>query len=239
MLRAGRRPDERDERGLTLVELLVAMGVFSVIMAVVTAGVVSALRTVRAADVASERQAEQQNAIVWISRLLRYADNPSEGYQSVPWVLAGKATTGAQGNADLTFTTYSGTGPKDRVAYLARLRVDADGNLVSEVTLPQTVSGYAYQCWMPTDAPNCAGITADTSTRVLVRATKESRPTLRIDYLDSAGAALPPPTAAQYPTNFTDVWRAWASKVARVVVTIGDSGGARGVSQLVNLANPR
>lgn len=222
------------DSGFTLVELLVAIGVFGVSMAIVSVATVAALQSVRQATASSEIQVQQQNAIIWISRLLRYADNPIEGAAAVPWVQLNGASTDANGNSVLTFTTYSGTGPLDRVAYQATLSVAANGDLVSTVVTPQTVAGYSSQCWRRSDAAECATITEDVRVRTLVRATTKNTPRFTLAYVDSAGAATTPPAGAT-----AQQWATWASKVGQVTVTISDTGSSSSVSQTVILANPR
>ena len=71
-------PDRSDDRGLSLVELMVAMAVFSVLMVMVSALSIQGYSAVRNATSLTEVQAEQQNAMLWMSRLLRYTDNPYE-----------------------------------------------------------------------------------------------------------------------------------------------------------------
>lgn len=222
------------DSGFSLVELLVAIGIFGVSMAIVSVATVSALQSVRRATASSDIQVQQQNAIIWISRLLRYADNPIEGAAAVPWVQLNGIGTDASGNSSLTFTTYSGTGPLDRVAYQATLAVAANGDLVSTVATPQTVAGYGSQCWRRSDAAACASITEDVRVRTLIRATTQNKPRFTLAYVDSAGAATTPPTGAT-----AQQWAIWASKVGQVKVTISDSGSSNAVSQTVILANPR
>lgn len=224
--RAARRDD-----GFTLIEMLVAIGVFTVLMGMVTTVVVQGMRVVRDLTTATEIQSQQQNALIWMTRLLRYADNPVEG--SSPWVLFGGMTADVAGNADLTFTTFSGTGPVDRVPYWVRIRVNEEGDLVSTITTPQTVNGYAGICWFPSDASPCAGITPASTTRVLVRASTGHRPTLRIDYFNKSGVAT------DWRTVTAADWPAWAAGVSKVNLAIGDTGSASRVEQTINLANPR
>ena len=223
----------RRDEGFTLVELMVAIGVFMVLMAIVTTGAIRGFQAIAQIRDVSMVQAEQQNSLIWITRLLRSADNPTESVTPLPWTALNGAGTDAQGNSWLTFTTYSGTGPIDRVPYLADLRVLGNGDLVSVVATPTLVSGYGY-CWRRTDNAACSAITEDVRTRVLIRATQGHTPAFVLTYRDEDGALTPPPVGATDAT-----WRAWASAVAEVNVRIADDAASQIVDQDVRLVNPR
>ena len=229
------RPGEQvpGDEGFTLVELMVAIGVFAVLMAIVTTGTIRGFQAIAQIRDVSMVQAEQQNSLIWITRLLRYADNPTESTTPLPWTALNGAGTDAQGNSWLTFTTYSGTGPVDRVPYKADLRVLGNGDLVSVIATPTLVSGYGY-CWKRTDNAACSAITEDVRTRVLIRATQGHTPAFVLTYRDAAGAVTPPPVGA------TDAaWKTWASAVAEVNVRIADDSASQIVDQDVRLVNPR
>ncbi len=133
--RAQKRTTGSDDRGFSLIELIVALGIFSLLMIIVGALSVSAFRAIREATTRSEIQTQSQNAMEWTSRLLRYADAPPGG------------TTAIQDASvdDITVYTYSGTGEVADAPYRARVftRVNADGDtdVVSEVTDPVDVDG--------------------------------------------------------------------------------------------------
>lgn len=223
---------QRDE-GFTMVELLVAIGIFAVLMAIVTTGTIRGFQAIREIRSLASVQAEQQNALLWITRLLRYADNPAESLTPKPWTPLGGAGVDGNGNSWLTFTTYSGTGPIDRVPYWADLRVLGNGDLVSTVATPTLVPGYGY-CWRRSDASACASIVEDVRTRVLVRADAEHAPAFALTFVDASGAVVPAPVGA------TDAaWRTWASSVDVVRVRLADTAASQTLEQTVRLVNPR
>lgn len=78
---AYRRP--RGDEGFTVTELLVAMGIFSLLMVVVGAATLSLFSAIRAATTRSDVQTESQNAMEWISRLIRYAQAPDATHSVV------------------------------------------------------------------------------------------------------------------------------------------------------------
>lgn len=206
------RIGRRDE-GFTLVELLVAMSIFSVLMIIVTTIFVSGLRGVTLLNADSTVQQEQQNSALWISRLLRYTDNPWEG--SAP-----PAAIDAANGTSITFYTFAaaGTSTYDRQPFKVTVKKSGT-DIVSEITNP-VASGGTYT-WPGTPV-----------TRTLVRGTKKNVPTLALRYYDGQGTELIPPTdAAAFAT--------WARGVESVRFTITDSGSAELVDQTVMLANPR
>lgn len=123
------------DAGFSLIELVVAMGIFSLLMIIVGALSISAFRAIREATSRSDIQTQSQNAMEWASRLLRYADVPDGGTTAIE----NASATG------LTVYTYSGTGDVADAPYRARLLTEpqADGSVdvVSEVTTPTRVSG--------------------------------------------------------------------------------------------------
>lgn len=206
--RAGRR-----DEGFTLVELLVAMGIFSLLMVIVTTIFVQGLRGVTTLNADANVQQEQQNAALWISRLLRYVDNPWEG--SAP-----PAAIDAASSSSITFYSFAaaGTSTYDRQPF--KVTVKQSGNdVVSEVTNP-VASGGTFT-WPGTPA-----------TRTLVRATTRNKPTLALRYYNGQGTELlPPADAAAFPE--------WARGIESVRFTITDSGSAVIADQTVMIANPR
>lgn len=118
------------EDGFSLIELLVALGIFSILMVIVTALSITSLRAIAEARQRSQLQVEAQNAMEWMSRLLRYADVPPGGTTAIE-----DASTDA-----ITVYTYSGTGDVPDAPYRARIFLEngpGDSTvIVSEVTTP-------------------------------------------------------------------------------------------------------
>jgi prepilin-type N-terminal cleavage/methylation domain-containing protein len=69
-------PTDGRDRGFTLVELLVSIGIFALLMALVSVFMVTGLSALRDASTANSIQAQQQNAVIEMSRQVRYIDNP-------------------------------------------------------------------------------------------------------------------------------------------------------------------
>jgi prepilin-type N-terminal cleavage/methylation domain-containing protein len=133
--RRATRATPAPDAGFTLVELLTAMAIFSVLMVMVGAVTLSGFSAIREVTSRSETQQDAQTAAEWATRLIRYAivpENKTTAFEAV-------------GPNLIDLYTYSGTGPKNDVPYRARLSVvtNADGtrSLVSDVYTPTAVPG--------------------------------------------------------------------------------------------------
>ncbi len=220
---------------MSLVEVMVALGIFLLIMGVVTTAAIMGFRTIATATQVSDISVQQQNALLWTTRLLRYADNPVEGSTPTPWVVP-RSVAATPGSSAMTFYTYSGTGPQDGVPYRVTLGSDATGNVTTRIATPQQVSGYSGWCWEPTDAAQCSGVIAQISTRILVSARQGHTPRLSLSFQDANGEALAVPAASANDAT----WSAWAPTVDTVTLRIYDEQNpTRDVQQTVRLENPR
>lgn len=125
----------RSDGGFTLVELMVAMGVFGILMTIVGSAMLSGFVGVHDIMARTESGASARIAGEWTSKLLRYMDLP-EGQTA--------AITEAS-STSITFYTYSGTGAKHDVPYRARIYsvVNPDGtrSLMSQVWTPAAITG--------------------------------------------------------------------------------------------------
>ena len=212
--RCARRRCARPDAGFTTIELVTALAVFGVLMVIVSAAMLSGLRSVRDTSTRSQVQIEQQTAIEWASRLLRYTDNP---YATVPLPAAITEAT----KTSITFYTFSGTGPMDRVAYKARLSVQTDG-LVSEV-------------WTPTYTAGVPSYPTPAARRVLVRPSDSGPPKLTLTYFERTGSALTP-MVLPAGGALTETQR---NAVAAIRVDIDGGVDAIAVTQTIELVNPR
>ena len=68
-----RQSQSRDESGMTLVELLVAMGIFSLVLAVFGAGVVSMTKSTARVSATSDVTNEARRAFSLLDKQVRYA----------------------------------------------------------------------------------------------------------------------------------------------------------------------
>lgn len=219
-------PARHGDRGMTLVELLVAMGVFSVLMVMVSALSIQGFSAVRNATALTEVQAEQQNAMLWMSRLLRYADNPYEAGTPPPAITS--AIVSADGvSRDLTFVYPTSDLPTgEPTMRMARFSIAANGDVISRVWEPSLATGVPTfnQAQTPT-------------TRTLVRSRTGHTPSLAFTYWDVEGTTqtqMTPPPATDVPA-FT----AWAEEVDKVTISLTDTDGQQPLTQTVMLVNPR
>lgn len=222
--------------GITLIELIVAMGIFSLLMILTSIFMISGVRSIRDTTGRNSVQQEQQNASEWISRMLRYADNP---YANSPIVPSFDYAGTVAGQPVVTFYTFAGAGKVDRVPY--------------KVTLTRTAKGIVTSTWAPdmsTGRPvytaavgnACRTVPVDTScsTRLLVPATKTNSPTLTVKYYKAGTptTAIPAPPMVELvpPANGT-LTAAQVATLRAVQFTIGGSSATQSVSQKVVLAN--
>jgi prepilin-type N-terminal cleavage/methylation domain-containing protein len=137
------REDRERDGGFTMIELVVACAVFSVLMTIVGGAMLSGFAGVRDILTRTEDQSSARLAGIVTEKLLRYVDLPE-----------GQASSITQASStSITFFTYSGTGAKHDVPYKARIytTTNADGSrsLMTQVTTPTEISGG----WTWTAAP--------------------------------------------------------------------------------------
>ncbi len=112
------RKGKADDAGFTLIELIVAIGVFGTLMAVVGSATIAAMAAIRNTTSTSQVQQDSQNAMEWVSALLRYTDLPEGQVSAVP-------TAGA---ATITLYSYASAGRKIDVPYRITMGVTANSN---------------------------------------------------------------------------------------------------------------
>ena len=122
------------DAGFTLTELLMAMAIFGILMAIVGGAMLSGFSTIRTVMAETSDQADVQNSAEWTTRLLRYMAIPT-----------GRTTAIDQlGPTSITFYTYSGTGDRNDVPYKARISTITNANgstsLVSDLWTPTMVA---------------------------------------------------------------------------------------------------
>ena len=124
-----------NDRGFTLIELLVSIGIFALLMALVSVFMVTGLSALRDASTANSIQAQQQNAVIEMSRQVRYIDNPvprGVGQPAILWASPDR----------MVFFSLSGSGEVDRLAYKVMLCTSEFG-VESFVWAPTIDSGSA------------------------------------------------------------------------------------------------
>ena len=128
---AGRPP--RDA-GFTLTELLMAMAIFGILMAIVGGAMLAGFSTIRDVMAQTSSQADVQNTAEWSTRLLRYMAIPTGRTAAIDQL----------GPTSITFYTYSGTGNRNDVPYKVRLSTVTAANgatsIVSDIWTPVMVA---------------------------------------------------------------------------------------------------
>lgn len=232
-----------DDRGFTLVELIAAMGIFVVLMALSTMVIVTGMKSIREASAQMNASQEEQNAAEWMSRLIRFTDNPHE---TMPVTSAVEYA----GTNKLTFTTFAGVGDVDRVPYKATLQQTPTG-IYSTVWTPTMTDGIpAYQ---DTNATAVAAVNAITSSatndvsstkclsaykvcvRQLVPKTQTNTPVLAFKYY----TGTPVSSTEVVPGAGASLTEAQRNALRAIEFTITGSQKGQAVSQLVVLENPR
>lgn len=215
----------RRDEGMSLVELLVAMGIFAILMTLVSAFFVNGYSAIRDANALSSVQQDQRNAVLVASSLLRFTDNVTEGDPPGPSIQAATSQS-------IRFYTNSGVGAINNYPYDVTLRTITSGpnaGVVAEIREPVVSAAGVVTSYV------------DLPPRVLVRTHPGSEPSLELTYYrrDVVNGVItdveaPPPAPTQ-----TAAFATWASSVAKVRVRITDSQSGLVAEQLVTLVNPR
>lgn len=219
--------DQRRDRdaGVTLTELLVAMGVFGVLMVIVGSGFISVFSGIRDATAFSDVQQDERNAMLWMSRAIRYIDNESEGFDPQPAILSASAS-------EFSFFTNAGLGVVEGAPYRVSLQVVATGanpGLTASVAEPVIDGGVATGY-------------VDLTPLVLMRTTNAQDPVLTFTYLrvveDAAGnrvdEEIVPPS-----TDDSAAFTAWVQDLDKVQVLLADSLSGISTEQTIALVNQR
>lgn len=180
-----------DDAGFTLTELVTAMAVFSILMVIVGSAMLVGFSAIRDTMARGDAQAQQQNAMEWMSRLLRYA--------TVPTGQAGAITDA--GASSLTFFTDAGIGGRNDAPARVTLsvRANADGS--------QTVRS---QVWPGTQTATGWTWTGTPAVRDLLTVPKGATTPLRLAVFacDPGSACYSPEAcAAMTPACSTTTWR--------------------------------
>ena len=127
------------DEGFSLTELLMAMAVFAVVMAIVGGAMLGGFSTIREILTTSDSQSQVQNSAEWSTRLMRYMDVPEGGTVALT-----EATP-----TSLTFYSYSGTGDRQDAPNQVRLwstqAADGSRTLRSLVVAPtRTDTGWTW-----------------------------------------------------------------------------------------------
>lgn len=225
------RVARRTDSGFSLLEVLVSLGIFSILMATVATVLIFGLRSFLATSDANSLQAQQQNALTAISRLVRFIDNPDRNPTPTAAILTATPTT-------LGFHTRGAGGVVDRIPIRAAVCLTDDG--IVEVTWPIAVpeSGVpvepeAYSA----DPVTCA--TPGGNRRILVPITDTNVPSLTFRYWRERTPLDPAGDGAVEIIAPNGLSAADAASVTRIDVSITDSTVAIPVEQQIALVNAR
>lgn len=222
-------PLARDDRGVTLIELIVAMGIFSVLMIMVSVFTISGLKTIRSTTAQNSVQGSQENAAEWMSRLIRYTDNP---YSALPVVPAIDYAGTVAGQPVLTFYTFAGVGSIDRVPYKVTITRSTRG-IESTVWAPDMSTGKPVFTAAVNNTCRAVPVDATCTRRVLVPQTATDTPTLALTYYNGVGTGA---TSLTPPVNGT-LTAAQIPQVKAIEFVIGSSQPGQSLKQRVVLEN--
>lgn len=107
-----------EEAGFTLVEMMVSIGVFGVLMAIMGTATLNAFNTINSVTETGDTQMRISLAAEQASRMFRYASRPDPSRSAI----ASASTT------SITFYTYSGTGSVGDVPYKVTIRTVTVGD---------------------------------------------------------------------------------------------------------------
>lgn len=208
----------RTDDGFTLLELVVSMAVFSLLMILVSAIALSGMKSIRSMTTLSNTQVQEQDTAEWLSRLLRYTDNPVDTYPVTPAVTYAGLTAG---KPVLTFHTFAGIGARDRIPY--------------KVTITQNAKGIVTQAMTPDMSSGSPVYSTPAHERILVPVVNGNTPTLQLRYWGGTPAA---PIELVPPANGT-LTDAQMNSIRSVQFTISGSGSNMIVDRTVTLGNTR
>ena len=222
--------------GITLIELIVAMGIFSLLLIITSIFMISGVRSIRETTDRNSVQQEQQNAAEWISRLLRYSDNP---YANSPIVPSFDYAGTVANQPVVTFYTFAGAGKADRVPYKVVMTKTALG-IVTSTWAPDMTTGRPVYTAAVNNACRTSPVDSTCTTRLLVPTSKTNVPTLSVKYfkagVPSSGVPAPPMVELVPPVNGT-LTAAQIATLRAVEFTIGGTSATQSISQRVILAN--
>lgn len=227
--------------GFTLVELLVGIGIFAILMAMVSAFMAVGLQSLRTASTANALQAQQQLAVIEISKQIKFIDNPIEQGSPPPAIL--KATSD-----EMIFFTLSGSGVVDRLAY--KVMICESSNGVELITVPpELVNGAAVVNAEPNlDLPEaeCASDGFDptqafpnATRRLLVANDRNNDPKVQFTYFNAQNDEIFPYITGVDDTRDASEIERTMSSISKVTVRLADPSVGSPTEQSVVLANER
>jgi prepilin-type N-terminal cleavage/methylation domain-containing protein len=225
-------PRRRDD-GFTLIELMVAIGIFALLMAMVSVILVNGIRSIRVATTANNVQAQQQNTMLELSQLVKYIDNPVN--TGVPPAAILNATP-----TSMTFFTLSGSGNVDRLPYKVVACTTTRG-VETFTWAPALVNGAAVVNTNPNmTVPACTDAgAAGSRRRILLPNGADTNPTLGFRYWRDRTAADGVGTGDVELVPTGSLTTAQLALLRKVQITLSDPALGTPLEQTVVLANER
>ena len=226
-------PQARRDGGFTLIELMVAIGIFALLMALVSVILINGIRSIRVATTANTVQAQQQNTMLVLSKLVKYIDNPLN--TGVPPAAILQATP-----SSMAFFTLSGTGIVDRLPY--KVAVCRTPRGVETFTWsPTLVNGAAVVNTSPDmSAPACTDAgAAGSRRRILLPDAPDTNPTAAFRYYRERTAADGVGTGDIELVPVGVLTAAQLALLHRVEITLSDPSVGAPLQQSIVLANER
>jgi prepilin-type N-terminal cleavage/methylation domain-containing protein len=227
----------RDDAGFTMVEMMVAVGIFATLMALIGGGLLRAMSGLRSVDTVATGQLEASVAMEQLGRYIRYMALPK-----VPKSGTSPNTSGliSASSTALTFYSYAGTGSRHDIPYLVEISVvtarDRKSNVVGKAiqvvtTQPSAVSNGQWT-WDGSDIV--------TTRRILTVPTAQGNP-LAITSLTSCDriANCPTPRTTITPTSSATGYPladGWVDATVTLVVG-GSNDTLHQVTQEIALVN--
>jgi prepilin-type N-terminal cleavage/methylation domain-containing protein len=222
----------RDE-GFTLIELLVSIGIFGLLMAMVSVFVIQGVGAIKDASTANNVQAQEQNAMLVISRQVRYIDNPVNSGNPPAAILEATPST-------LAFFTLSGTGNVDRLPYKVLLCTTNRG-VESFSWPPALTNGGAILDTTPDmTIPTCddaGGVGANR--RILISDDASTAPAMSFRYWRARTSADPVGTGDVELVPTGSLTAAQLDLLTKITVTLSDPSLGTPLEQTVVLVNER
>ena len=231
-LRATARRESGDD-GFTLVELMTAMGVFAILMAIVSTAMISGFNGIKTTMAKSEVQQQDQLAAEWISKALQFMVVPEGKASAIE-----SATTNS-----ISFYTNASLGtranlPYNDVPYLVTLSVDnTTSTKQTYVKARQVVPVKASAGWTWTDAvPPATNAFTVSRTVLSLPKTGVSPLTIGVHSCDMTTKVCLSDAVVTLPMTNTIIVA--LRVLSYVQFTVGDSADfCNGISRIVRLVN--
>lgn len=225
-------PGNRDD-GFTLIELMVAIGIFALLMAMVSVILINGIRSIRVATTANTVQAQQQNTMLALSQVVKYVDNPINAGVLPAAIL--QATP-----SSMAFFTLAGTGPVDRLPYKVAICRTTRG-VETFTWTPTLVNGAAVVNTSPDmTVPACTDAgAAGSRRRILLPDAPDTNPTIAFRYFRDRTAADGLGTGDIELVPAGALTTAQLALLDKVQVTLSDPSVGAPLQQTVVLVNER